>query len=90
MIHKPGEAGELSEHLRRHQGGRPAVTDKHNKVRQAMEMRRERISLREVAKAVGVSKTTVERWLFDYDASQKCPSAGQFRDASVPDRERLN
>jgi len=91
MIHKPGEAGELSEHLLRHnQGGRPAVTDKHNKVRQAVEMRREGISLRDIAKAVGVGKTTVERWLLDYDASQKCPTAGQFRDAAVPDGETLN
>jgi DNA invertase Pin-like site-specific DNA recombinase len=91
MIDKPGEAGELSEHLLRHnQGGRPAVTDKHNKVRQAVEMRREGISLREIAKAVRVSKTTVERWLFDYDASQRCPAAGQFRDAAVPDGEAPN
>jgi hypothetical protein len=90
MIHKPGEAGELSEHLpRRSEGVRPAVTDKNDKVRQAVEMRQKGIGLREIAKTVEVSKSTVDRWLRNdnHDASQSVPSAGQFRDKAEPDGE---
>lgn len=91
MLQEPGEAGELSEHSpRRNKGGRPAVTDKDDKVFHAMEMRRKRIGLREIAKTIGVSKSTVDRWLLDYDVSQKCPTAGQSRDRAEPDRETPN
>lgn len=91
MTHKPGEAGELSQHLpRRNKGGRPIVNDKDDKVFQAVELRGKRIGLRQIAKALGVGKSTVERWLHDYDASQKCPTVGQFRDSAEPDGETLN
>jgi hypothetical protein len=91
MLQEPGEAGELSEHSpRRNKGGRPALTDKDDKVFQAVEMRLKRIGLREIAKTIGVSKSTVDRWLFDYDVSQKCPTAGQSRDRAEPDGETPN
>jgi AAA domain/Homeodomain-like domain/DnaB-like helicase N terminal domain len=91
MIHKPGEAGELSEHLfRRNKGGRPAVPEKSEKLAQVVEMRASGAGLRKIAKAVGVGKTTVDRWLSDYDASQKCPTAGQSRDDAEPDGETPN
>jgi DnaB-like helicase N terminal domain/AAA domain/Homeodomain-like domain len=91
ILQEPGEAGELSEHLpRRNKGGRPAVADKDAKMFQAVEMRRKGSSVREIAKTVGVPRSTVDRWLFDYDASQKCPTVGQFRDKSEPDGETPN
>lgn len=88
MTHRPGEAGELSERLpRRNKGGRPIVNDKDDKVFQAVELRGKGIGFRQIAKALGVGKSTVERWLHDYDASQKCPTVGQFRDSAEPDGE---
>jgi len=90
MAHKPGETGELSEHLpRRNKGGRPAATDKNDKVRQAVEMRREGGSLRKIEKTIGVSKSNVAGWLrdVDHDAFQSVPSVGQFRDKAEPDGE---
>ncbi len=91
MLQQPGEAGELREHLpQRNKGGRPAVPEKGDKVFQAVEMRSKRIGLRGIAKAVGVSKSTVERWLIDHDASQKCPTVGQPRDNAEPDGETPN
>ena len=88
MLRAPGEAGELSEHLpRRHKGGRPATDGKDEKLPQVVELRGQGKGLREIAKTVGVGKSTVERWLFGHDASQKCPTVGQFRDKAEPDGE---
>lgn len=87
MIRKPGEAGELSEHLLRpNKGGTPVGADK---MRQAAEMRRQGASLREIEKTIGVSKSKVDRWLknVERDASQTVPIVGQFRDTAEPDRE---
>jgi hypothetical protein len=70
MLAAPGEAGELSEHLpRRNKGGRPATDGKDEKLSQVVELRSKGIGLREIAKTVGIGKSTVDRWLFDYDAS---------------------
>jgi hypothetical protein len=94
MIRKPGEAGELSEHLLRHnKGGRPAVTNKDDKLRRAVEMRREGVSFREIEKTIGVPRSNVARWLKgndDRDASQTVPIVGQFRDNAEPDGETPN
>jgi hypothetical protein len=93
MIHKPGEAGELIEHLlRRNKGGKPAVTDKDDKVRQAVAMRREGVSLRQIEKTIGIPKSNIARWLrdVDHDASQSVPSVGQLRDGAEPDGETPN
>jgi hypothetical protein len=86
MIADPGEADELRSYLRQ-KGGRPAVTDKDEKLAQAVALRAQGVSIRDIAKKVRTSKSTVERWLFDYDASQKCPTVGQFRDKAEPDGE---
>jgi hypothetical protein len=91
MIRKPGEARELSEHLlRRNKGGRPTVKDKEAKVLQAVELRSKGISLRQTAEIIGTSKTTTNRLLSDFDASQKRPTVGQFRDEAEPDGETPN
>jgi hypothetical protein len=94
MIHKPGEAGELSKHLvQRNKGGRPAGTNKDDKLRRAVEMRREGVSFREIEKTIGVPRSNVARWLKgndDRDASQTVPIVGQFRDNAEPDGETPN
>lgn len=91
MIAEPGNAGELREHLpRREKSGRPAMDAKDEKLSQAVELRGKGLGLREIAKIVRVGKSTVDRWLFDYDASQKCPTVGQFRDKAEPDGETPN
>lgn len=91
MVHRPGEAGELSDHLpRRNNGGRPGVTDKGDKLFQAVELRGKGIGIREIAMTIGVSKSTVGRLLSGYGASQKCPTAGQLRDMAETDGETPN
>jgi len=86
MMQIPGEAGDLCSHLQR-KGGRPAASDKGEKLARAIELRAQGVSLRQIEKEIGVPKSTVERWLFDYDSSQKHPVVGQFRDAAEPDGE---
>jgi AAA domain/Homeodomain-like domain len=91
MIHKPGEAGELSDHLiRRNSAGRPPLAGKSEKMAQILEMRANGVPLRRIAETVRISKSTVERWLQDYDVSQNVPIAGQIRDKAEPDGETLN
>jgi hypothetical protein len=93
MTHKPGEAGQLREYLpRRNKGGRPAMTDKSDKVRQAAAMRRSGGSLREIAEAIEVPKSSVARWLGEAsrDESHTVPILGQFRDDAEPDGETPN
>jgi hypothetical protein len=89
MLQEPGEAGELRSHLRQ-KGGRPAVVAKDDKVSRAVELRNSGASLREISRALGVSKSSVDRWLFDHDLSQGVPKAGQFRDSAEPDGETPN
>ncbi len=91
MKHTPGEAGELSKHLpRRSQGGRPTMTDRDGKLSKAVELRGKGMGIREIGTNLKVSKSTVDRWLVDYDASQKCPIVGRFRDNAEPDGETPN
>jgi hypothetical protein len=91
MITDPGETGELHSYLRqKDRGGRPTTADKDDKVSQAVELRANGQGLREIAKTLGVGKSTVNRWLVDYDAIQKCPTAGRFRDKAEPDGETAN
>jgi hypothetical protein len=86
MLDEPEDGRELRTYLQQ-KGGRPTVRDKADKLAQAIELRRKGTGLREIAKTIGISKSTVDRWLFDYDASQKCPTVGQFRDKAEPDGE---
>jgi len=89
MLQEPGKAEQLRSYLRQ-KGGRPAVTDKRGKLAQAVELRSGGVGLRKIAKTVGVGKSTVDRWLSDYDASQNCPTAGHSRDDAEPDGETPN
>jgi AAA domain/Helix-turn-helix domain of resolvase/DnaB-like helicase N terminal domain len=79
MLKAPGEAGELRSYLRKDDDdgsrnrGRPVTADKADKVRQAVELRAQGLSIREIAKTVGVGKSTVEGWLFEQDSSQAPP-----------------
>ena len=94
MTHKPGEAGELSKHLvQRNKGGRPAVTNKDDKLRRAVEMRSEGVSFREIEKTIGVPRSNVARWLkgnANRDTPETVPQVGQFRDNAEPDGETPN
>ena len=70
MIAEPGEAGELSEHLtRRGKAGRPATESKTEKMAEAADLRAQGVSIRETAEKLGVSKSCVSKWLFEYDRS---------------------
>ena len=62
MPQPPGFAGELSEHIDK-KAGRPPVAGKDDKVAEAWRMKAEGMSLRDIAAKLGVSKTTVSRWL---------------------------
>jgi AAA domain/DnaB-like helicase N terminal domain len=66
MIAAPGNAGELKDHMKR--TGRPESLDKADKLIQCVEMRAAGNSLRKIQERVGVPRSTVERWLFDYDS----------------------
>jgi len=68
MVEQPGEAKEMSTYLE-HKGGRPATANKDKKIAQAVERRAQGESLRDIAKALGISKSAVEKWLFEYDSS---------------------
>jgi hypothetical protein len=88
MTHKPGEAEELRSYLRQ-KGGRPAKPDKDEKLAQAVALRAQGVSIRDIADKIGISKSAVDR-LFDDDVSQKRPTVGQFRDRAEPDGETPN
>lgn len=91
MIVDPGEARELSEHLpRRNKGGRPAISDKDETMARAVALRAEGYSLRDIEDKLKVSKSALGRLLLNYDLSQNCPTAGQFRDKAEPDGETPN
>jgi hypothetical protein len=91
MTHRPGDAGELSQHLPRHKGGgRPATSGRTEKLASAVAMRADGVSLREIEKKINVPKSTLGKWLLEHDASQKRPTVGQFRDNADPDGETPN
>jgi hypothetical protein len=62
IVEAPGEAGDLREYLQT-KGGRPAMKDQEKKLKQAIDMQKNGRSLREIADDLGVSKSTVERWV---------------------------
>jgi|SRR5579859_4472144 len=81
MLEPSGTARELKSYLdrakERGRAGAPAMPDKAEKMRQAAEMRAQGRSLREIASTLKVSKSSVERFLFDHDSSQNSVPAGQ-------------
>ncbi len=62
MIEPPGMALEMAEYLGG-RGGRPAAPDSDEKKRQAASMHAEGKSLKQIADALGVSKTSVHKWV---------------------------
>jgi len=69
MVVQPGEAKQMAEYLEG-KGGRPSKSDS-QKIAQAVELRHQGKSLRDIAGAVGVSKSLVEKWLFEHDSVSK-------------------
>lgn len=67
MTAAPGTAGELKDHMKH--TGRPETSGKADKLRQCLELRAEGKSTRDIADALGIGKTTVGKWLFDYDSN---------------------
>jgi hypothetical protein len=61
LTHPPGFAGSLSDN--KPHAGRPETPDKQQKIVEAKRMKQAGKSLRDVAAALSVSKTTVDRWL---------------------------
>ena len=88
LVAPPGETGSLRDYLPR-RGGACAVPGKQDKTEQAVQMRSEGRSIREIAGALGVGKSTVNRWLehFDSRASQNCPIRDTNRDNAEPGGE---
>lgn len=74
MHSEPGTAGELRDYLVLKNGksaGRPGTPDKDTKLAQALDLRKQGDkSIRDIAKATGVPKSTLEGWLWDYDREQ--------------------
>jgi hypothetical protein len=69
MHARPGEAGELRSYLQQ-KGGRPPAPDQEGKIEQALEMRGHGKSNREIATALGVSHTTVNKWFWNHDSGK--------------------
>ena len=64
LTEPPGFAGELSDHLTgEKRAGRPASPDKEEKVNRARALQAAGMSLGNIAKDVGVSKSTISDWL---------------------------
>ena len=77
MLTPPGQADTLRSYLRKQKGeddddrrGRPVTANKDDKLRQAVELRTQGLSVRDIAKTLGAGKSTVDRWLFQHDSSQ--------------------
>ncbi len=68
MHAKPGEAAELRSYLQL-KGGRPLAPDRNEQMLMAAKLREQKVSLRESAARMRVSKSTVERLLDEYDLS---------------------
>lgn len=87
MVEPPGTAKSLREYLEaargkdRDTGGRPAMPDRKAKLTEAGRLRSTGLSIREIAAKLAISKSTTDRLLFEFDASQKGVPLGQrFRD----------
>lgn len=92
MLEPPGRVHPLRHYLdesKDSNSGRPATPDKDAKIAQAVELRARGMSLREIAQTVKAGKSSVERWLFDFDSSQKCPTGTGGRDSAEPRTEMV-
>jgi hypothetical protein len=87
VVEAPGAALELREYLTRGRGGAPGTPDKGEKLQKAVELRAGGASLREIAAALSITKSTASRWLAEYDAymSRDLSHAGQITgQGSIP------
>lgn len=66
MTSAPGTCGEMKDHLKR-TGGRPQTEGKAEKVKKCVDLRLKGKTLGQIVKETGFAKTTVDRWLFEYD-----------------------
>jgi hypothetical protein len=88
LIAKPGEAGELRDHLV-HRVGASETPGKQDKMSRVVEMHAGGKSIREIAGALGLGKSTVSRWLEESDSqvSRNCPTRDKGRDRAESDGE---
>ena len=86
MLQPPGTVSEMRTYLR-DKGGAPVTPERQKKQREAAEMRAQGVSLRNIAKSLNTSKSTVERWLDDSDKSQNCPKRDTSRDTGNRDEQ---
>ena len=78
MIEAPGTARDFRSYLNRDKRRSPDMAQKQEKMQLAVELRADGKSLRDSAQELRVSKSTVERLLFDYDRSQKGSPRGNL------------
>jgi hypothetical protein len=69
MIANPGDAGDLKQYLPS-RNGRPESTDKASLLPRALELRQQGMSIGEIAKAIGKSKSTVQTWFDKSDLGE--------------------
>jgi hypothetical protein len=81
MLEKPGLCPPLNQCKKRREGerslGRPSHPQKDDKIPEIIALREEGKSIRDIAEAVGVGKSTVSEWLESHDASRdvQCPES---------------
>jgi hypothetical protein len=68
LVAKPGEAGELRDHLQARAGKR-ASAGKEEKIAQAYQLRAQGKNFEQIASAVGVAKGTISKWLKSHDSA---------------------
>ncbi len=75
LIEAPGSAGDLRDYLTDRRGGAPVTLHKGEKLQRTLEMHANGSSVRNIAKTVGVAKSTIQRWIDDYEQrmSRPCP-----------------
>jgi AAA domain-containing protein len=81
VVTEPGDA-DLSAYQKK--AGRPETPGKSAKMAQAVSLREEGRSLRQIAATIGVSKSQVDNWLFEHDSASRNIS-GQFTDTGTRD-----
>jgi hypothetical protein len=93
MVEEPGQTGPLRKYLDaerekdKSRAGRPVTPAKDEKVQEAVRLRAEGKSLREMEQMIKVGKSTIDRWLFEYDASQNMSQRDRLKDNAEPRTE---
>lgn len=87
VIEPPGTAGEMRDYLR-NKGGAPATPNKGEKLQRVLEMHAQGASLQVIAKAIGISKSGVRKWLKEHkEACTNRAPAVHGEKSSTPDGE---